>query len=130
MTKKIDLLQAYDQQTQELLIDQVINENITDKDEYDKDKQEQYYQYAAENNLVFNTESDLMRAVKDDFFGIYTEELDEMSDQYNKLFMYMNVDYSQMLLESLMNGYIDLVKYNNKYVVFVINANGFYDAIN
>lgn len=129
MIKKIDLLQAYDQQTQELLIDHIINENITDKDEYDKDKQEQYYQYALENGLVFDTESDLMRAVKDDFFGIYSRELDEMSDQYSKLFMYMNVDYSQMLLESLMNGYIDLVKCHGKYVVFVINPNGFY-AIN
>lgn len=126
MMKKIDLLQAYDQQTQELLIDQVILENVVDASEYDRDKQKQYYQYAVENNLVFDTESDLMRAVKNDFFGIYSRELDEMSDQYNKLFMYMNVDYSQMLLESLMNGYIDLVKYNDKYVVFVIDPDGFY----
>lgn len=126
MMKKIDLLQAYDQQTQELLIDQVILENIVDASEYDSDKQKQYYQYAVENNLVFDTESDLMRAVKNDFFGIYSSELDEMSDKYSKLFMYMNVDYSQMLLECLMNGYIDLVKSNGKYVVFVIDPDGFY----
>lgn len=126
MMKKIDLLQAYDQQTQELLIDQVILENVVDASEYDSDKQKQYYQYAVENNLVFDTESDLMRAVKDDFFGIYSSELDEMSDKYSKLFMYMNVDYSQMLLECLMNGYIDLVKLNGKYVVFVIDPDGFY----
>lgn len=126
MMKKIDLLQAYDQQTQELLIDQVILENVVDASEYDSDKQKQYYQYAVENNLVFDTESDLMRAVKNDFFGIYSSELDEMSDKYSKLFMYMNVDYSQMLLECLMNGYIDLVKSNGKYVVFVIDPDGFY----
>lgn len=126
MMKKIDLLQAYDQQTQELLIDQVILENTVDASEYDSDKQKQYYQYAVENKLVFDTESDLMRAVKNDFFGIYSSELDEISDRYRKLFMYMNVDYSQMLLEYLMNGYIDLVKYNGKYVVFVIDPDGFY----
>lgn len=124
--KKIDLIQAYDEQTQELLIDETISKNLTDADEYDSDVQKQYFDYAKENNLVFDTESDLMRAVKNDFFGIYTDELDEMSDKYSKLFMYINVDYSQMLLECLMNGYIDLVRYNGKYVVFVIDPHGFY----
>lgn len=124
--KKIDLIQAYDEQTQELLIDETISKNLTDTDEYDSDEQKQYFAYAKKNNLVFDTESDLMRAVKNDFFGIYTDELDEMSDKYSKLFMYMHVDYSQMLLECLMNGYIDLVKYNGKYVVFVIDPHGFY----
>lgn len=124
--KKIDLIQAYDEQTQELLIDETISKNLTDADEYDSDVQKQYFAYAKKNNLVFDTESDLIRAVKNDFFGIYTDELDEMSDRYRKLFMYMHVDYSQMLLEYLMNGYIDLVKYNDKYVVFVIDPAGFY----
>lgn len=124
--KKIDLIQAYDEQTQELLIDETISKNLTDADEYDSDVQKQYFAYAKKNNLVFDTESDLMRAVKNDFFGIYTDELDEMSDRYRKLFMYMHVDYAQMLLEYLMNGYIDLVKYNDKYVVFVIDPHGFY----
>lgn len=124
--KKIDLIQAYDEQTQELLIDETISKNLTDADEYDSDVQKQYFDYAKENNLVFDTESDLMRAVKNDFFGIYTDELDEISDKYSKLFMYINVDYSQMLLECLMNGYIDLVRYNGKYVVFVIDPHGFY----
>lgn len=124
--KKIDLIQAYDEQTQELLIDETISKNLTDADEYDSDVQKQYFAYAKKNNLVFDTESDLMRAVKNDFFGIYTDELDEMSDRYRKLFMYMHADYSQMLLEYLMNGYIDLVKYNGKYVVFVIDPHGFY----
>ena len=124
--KKIDLIQAYDEQTQELLIDETISKNLTDADEYDSDVQKQYFAYAEKNNLVFDTESDLIRAVKNDFFGIYTNELDEMSDRYRKLFMYMPVDYAQMLLEYLMNGYIDLVKYNDKYVVFVIDPHGFY----
>ena len=124
--KKIDLIQAYDEQTQELLIDETISKNLTDADEYDSDVQKQYFDYAKENNLVFDTESDLMRAVKNDFFGIYTDELDEISDKYSKLFMYINVDYSQMLLECLMNGYIYLVRYNGKYVVFVIDPHGFY----
>lgn len=124
--KKIDLIQAYDEQTQELLIDETISKNLTDADEYDSDVQKQYFAYAKKNNLVFDTESDLMRAVKNDFFGIYTDELDEMSDRYRKLFMYMHVDYAQILLECLMNGYIDLVKYNGKYVVFIIDPHGFY----
>lgn len=124
--KKIDLIQAYDEQTQELLIDETISKNLTDADEYDNDVQKQYFAYAEKNNLVFDTESDLIRAVKNDFFGIYTDELDEMSDRYRKLFMYMHIDYSQMLLEYLMNSYIDLVKYNGKYVVFVIDPAGFY----
>ena len=124
--KKIDLIQAYDEQTQELLIDETISKNLTDKDEYDSDEQKQYFAYAKKNSLVFDTESDLMRAVKNDFFGIYADELDEMSNRYRKLFMYMHVDYAQMLLECLMNGYIDLVKYNDKYVVFAIDPHGFY----
>lgn len=124
--KKIDLIQAYDEQTQELLIDETISKNLTDADEYDSNEQKQYFAYAEKNSLVFDTESDLMRAIKNDFFGIYTDELDEMSDRYRKLFMYMHVDYSQMLLEYLMNGYIDLVKYSGKYVVFVIDPHGFY----
>ena len=126
--KKIDLLQAYDAQTQELLIDHVIFENTVDASEYDDDKQKQYFDYAKDNNLVFNTESDLMRAVKDDFFGLYSDVLDEMSDKYRKIFMYMHVDYAQMLTECLMNGYIDLVKMHGKYVVYVIDPDGFYEV--
>ena len=37
--KKIDLIQAYDEQTQELLIDETISKNLTDADEYDSDVQ-------------------------------------------------------------------------------------------
>ena len=126
--RNIDLQQAYDDQTQELLIDQTIIDNLTDAEAYDKDKQEEYFKYALENNLVFNTESDLMRAVKNDFFGIYSSELDEMSNKYGKLFYYMHVDYSQVLEECIVNGYIDLVKYAGKFVVFVINPDGFYET--
>ena len=69
-----------------------------------------------------------MRAVKDDFFGLYSDVLDEMSDKYRKIFMYMQADYAQMLTECLINGYIDLVKMYGKYVVYVIDPDGFYEA--
>lgn len=126
--KNIDIVQAYDPQTQELLIDDVINSSLTDLDMYDKQHQKQYLDFAREHNLVFNSESDLMRAVKNDFFGLYSDMLDEMSSKYNKIFMYMHVDYSQMLTECLMNGYIDLVKQDGKYIVYVINPAGFYEV--
>lgn len=126
--RNIELNAAYDDQTQELLIDQVIASSLTDPEMYDNDHQKQYLDFAREHNLVFNTESDLMRAVKNDFFGLYSDLLDEMSSKYSKIFMYMHVDYSQMLTECLMNGYIDLVKQDGKYVVYVINPAGFYEV--
>ena len=126
--RNIELDASYDDQTQELLIDQVIASSLTDPEMYDSDHQKQYLDFAREHNLVFNTESDLMRAVKNDFFGIYSDVLDEMSSKYNKIFMYMHVDYSQMLTECLMNGYIDLVKQDGKYIVYVINPAGFYEV--
>lgn len=126
--RNIELNAAYDEQTQELLIDSVINSSLTDPDQYDAQHQAQYLDFAVQHDLVFNTESDLMRAVKDDFFGLYSDMLNEMSDKYSKIFMYMNVDYSQMLTECLMNGYIDLVKQDDKYIVYVINPAGFYEV--
>ena len=126
--RNIELSAAYDEQTQELLIDQVIASSLTDPDMYDSDHQKQYLDFAVQHDLVFNTESDLMRAVKNDFFGLYSDRLDEMSSKYSKIFMYMHVDYSQMLTECLMNGYIDLVKQDGKYVVYVINPAGFYEV--
>lgn len=126
--RNIELNAAYDEQTQELLIDQVIASSLTDPEMYDNDHQKQYLDFARARGLVFNTESDLMRAVKNDFFGIYSDILDEMSNKYSKIFMYMHVDYSQMLTECLMNGYIDLVKQDGKYVVYVINPAGFYEV--
>lgn len=126
--RNIELNAAYDEQTQELLIDQVIASSLTDPEMYDNDHQKQYLDFAREHNLVFNTESDLMRAVKNDFFGLYSDLLDETSSKYSKIFMYMHVDYSQMLTECLMNGYIDLVKQDGKYIVYVINPAGFYEV--
>lgn len=126
--RNIELNAAYDEQTQELLIDQVIASSLTDPEMYDDAHQKQYLDFAVQHDLVFNTESDLMRAVKNDFFGLYSDVLDEMSNKYSKIFMYMRVDYSQMLTECLMNGYIDLVKQNDKYVVYVINPAGFYEV--
>lgn len=126
--RNIELNAAYDEQTQELLIDQVIASSLTDPEMYDNAHQKQYLDFAVQHDLVFNTESDLMRAVKNDFFGLYSDVLDEMSNKYSKIFMYMRVDYSQMLTECLMNGYIDLVKQNDKYVVYVINPAGFYEV--
>lgn len=126
--RNIELNAAYDEQTQELLIDQVIASSLTDPEMYDNDHQKQYLDFAREHDLVFNTESDLMRAVKNDFFGLYSDLLDEMSSKYSKIFMYMHVDYSQMLTECLMNGYIDLVKQDGKYIVYVINPAGFYEV--
>lgn len=126
--RNIELNAAYDEQTQELLIDQVIASNLTDPEMYDSDHQKQYLDFARARGLVFNTESDLMRAVKNDFFGLYSDLLDEMSNKYSKIFMYMHVDYSQMLTECLMNGYIDLVKQDGKYIVYVINPAGFYEV--
>ena len=126
--RNIELNAAYDEQTQELLIDQVIASSLTDPEMYDSGHQKQYLNFAREHDLVFNTESDLMRAVKNDFFGLYSDLLDEMSDKYSKIFMYMRVDYSQMLTECIMNGYIDLVKQDGKYVVYVINPAGFYEV--
>ena len=51
-----------------------------------------------------------------------------MSGKYRKIFMYMHVDYAQMLIECLINGYIDLVKMHGKYVVYVIDPDGFYEV--
>lgn len=126
--KNIELDASYDPQTQELLIDNVISSNLTDPDMYDSGHQKQYLDFARARDLVFNTESDLMRAVKNDFFGLYSDILDEISSKYSKIFMYMHVDYSQMLTECLMNGYIDLAKQDGKYIVYVINPDGFYEV--
>lgn len=126
--RNIELDAAYDDQTQELLIDSVIKSSLTDPDMYDEQHQKQYLDFAVQHDLVFDTESDLMRAVKNDFFGLYSDVLDEMSNKYSKIFMYMHVDYSQMLTECLMNGYIDLVKQDGKYIVYVINPAGFYEV--
>ena len=48
--RNIELNAAYDEQTQELLIDQVIASSLTDPEMYDSGHQKQYLNFAREHD--------------------------------------------------------------------------------
>lgn len=104
MTKtKIDLIQAYDQFTQESLFRQTVQDNLDDADAYEaQDLKRTSYRISSFNDFT-NT---LLKAYQEAF-------ADELSNIANDLINYVKVDYSQMLNDDVMNGFVQPIRYQD-----------------
>lgn len=104
MTKtKIDLIQAYDQFAQESLFRQTVQDNLDDADAYEaQDLKRTSYRISSFNDFT-NT---LLKAYQEAF-------ADELSNIANDLINYVKVDYSQMLNDDVMNGFVQPIRYQD-----------------
>ena len=114
---KIDIKSAYDDFTQETLFTNIIKDSLDDADVYDSDELQQ-----DSIDLLFSTDSiyNFSDKLKELYQVSNQERLFNLSNLDHDLTMYMTVDYSAMLRDDLMNGYVVLLKNNdNEYYVVI-----------
>lgn len=114
---KIDIESAYDDFTQETLFTNIIKDSLDDANDYDTDELQQ-------DSIVLPLSTDSIYNFSDKLKELYQasnqERLFNLSNLDHDLTMYMTVDYSAMLRDDLMNGYVVLLKNNdNKYYVVI-----------
>ena len=114
---KIDIESAYDDFTQETLFTNIIKDSLDDANDYDTDELQQ-------DSIVLLLSTDSIYNFSDRLKELYQasnqERLFNLSNLDHDLTMYMTVDYSAMLRDDLMNGYIVLLKNNdNGYYVVI-----------
>ena len=114
---KIDIESAYDDFTQETLFTNIIKDSLDDANDYDTDELQQ-------DSIVLPLSTDSIYNFSDKLKELYQvsnqERLFNLSNLDNDLTMYMTVDYSAMLRDDLMNGYVVLLKNNdNEYYVVI-----------
>ena len=114
---KIDIESAYDDFTQETLFTNIIKDSLDDANDYDTDELQQ-------DSIVLLLSTDSIYNFSDKLKELYQasnqERLFNLSNLDHDLTMYMTVDYSAMLRDDLMNGYVVLLKNNdNKYYVVI-----------
>ena len=114
---KIDIESAYDDFTQETLFTNIIKDSLDDASDYDTDELQQ-------DSIVLLLSTDSIYNFSDRLKELYQasnqERLFNLSNLDHDLTMYMTVDYSAMLRDDLMNGYIVLLKNDdNKYYVVI-----------
>lgn len=119
---KIDIENAYDDFTQETLFTNIIKDSLDDTRDYDTDE-------LQKNSIVLLLSNDSIYNFSEKLKELYQlsnqRRLSDLSDLDQDLTMYMTVDYSAMLRDDLMNGYVVLVKNSNSeyYVVIRPEAN-------
>lgn len=114
---KIDIENAYDDFTQETLFTNIIKDSLDDASDYDTDELQQ-------DSIVLLLSTDSIYNFSDRLKELYQasnqERLFNLSNLDHDLTMYMTVDYSAMLRDDLMNGYVVLLKNdNNEYYVVI-----------
>src|SRR5699024_10394814 len=114
---KIDIESAYDDFTQETLFTNIIKDSLDDANGYDTDELQQ-------DSIVLLLSTDSIYNFSDKLKELYQasnqERLFNLSNLDHDLTMYMTVDYSAMLRDDLMNGYVVLLKNNdNEYYVVI-----------
>ena len=114
---KIDIENAYDDFTQETLFTNIIKDSLDDASDYDTDELQQ-------DSIVLLLSTDSVYNFSDRLKELYQasnqERLFNLSNLDHDLTMYMTVDYSAMLRDDLMNGYVVLLKNdNNEYYVVI-----------
>lgn len=114
---KIDIESAYDDFTQETLFTNIIKDSLDDASDYDTDELQQ-------DSIVLLLSTDSIYNFSDRLKELYQtsnqERLFNLSNLDHDLTMYMTVDYSAMLRDDLMNGYVVLLKNNdNEYYVVI-----------
>lgn len=114
---KIDIESAYDDFTQETLFTNIIKDSLDDANDYDTDELKQ-------DSIVLLLSTDSIYNFSDKLKELYQvsnqERLFNLSNLDHDLIMYMTVDYSAMLRDDLMNGYVVLLKNNdNEYYVVI-----------
>lgn len=114
---KIDIESAYDDFTQETLFTNIIKDSLDDANDYDTDELKQ-------DSIVLLLSTDSIYNFSDKLKELYQssnqERLFNLSNLDHDLTMYMTVDYSAMLRDDLMNGYVVLLKNNdNEYYVVI-----------
>lgn len=114
---KIDIESAYDDFTQETLFTNIIKDSLDDASDYDTDE-------LQKDSIVLLLSTDSIYNFSDKLKELYQasnqERLFNLSNLDHDLTMYMTVDYSAMLRDDLMNGYIVLLKNNdNEYYVVI-----------
>lgn len=111
---KIDLIQAYDQFTQESLFRQVVQDNLDDAGTYGtKDLKRTSYRISAFDDFVRT----LLKAYQEAFTN-------ELSDIASDLINYVKVDYSQMLNDDVMNGFVQPIRYQDGSYALLFTAEG------
>ena len=114
---KIDIKSAYDDFTQETLFTNIIKDSLDDANDYDTDELQQ-------DSIVLLLSTDSIYNFSDKLKELYQasnqERLFNLFNLDHDLTMYMTVDYSAMLRDDLMNGYVVLLKNNdNEYYVVI-----------
>lgn len=114
---KIDIENAYDDFTQETLFTNMIKDSLDNASDYDTDE-------LQKDSIVLLLSTDSIYNFSDRLKELYQasnqERLFNLSNLDHDLTMYMTVDYSAMLRDDLMNGYIVLLKNDdNKYYVVI-----------
>lgn len=114
---KIDIENAYDDFTQETLFTNIIKDSLDDASDYDTDE-------LQKDSIVLLLSTDSIYNFSDRLKELYQasnqERLFNLSNLDHDLTMYMTVDYSAMLRDDLMNGYVVLLKNdNNEYYVVI-----------
>lgn len=114
---KIDIENAYDDFTQETLFTNIIKDSLDDANDYDTDElQKDSIVLLLSTNSIYNFSDKL----KELYQASNQERLFNLSNLDHDLTMYMTVDYSAMLRDDLMNGYVVLLKNdNNEYYVVI-----------
>lgn len=120
---KIDIENAYDDFTQETLFTNMIKDSLDNASDYDTDE-------LQKDSIVLLLSTDSIYNFSDRLKELYQasnqERLVNLSNLDHDLTMYMTVNYSAMLRDDLMNGYIVLLKNNDNeyYVVIRPQADG------
>lgn len=114
---KIDIENAYDDFTQETLFTNMIKDSLDNASDYDTDELQQ-------DSIVLLLSTDSIYNFSDKLKELYQasnqERLFNLSNLDHDLTMYMTIDYSAMLRDDLMNGYVVLLKNNdNEYYVVI-----------
>lgn len=114
---KIDIENAYDDFTQETLFTNIIKDSLDDTSDYNTDE-------LQKDSIVLLLSTDSIYNFSEKLQELYQasnqERLVNLSDLDHDLTMYMPVDYSAMLRDDLMNGYVVLVKNSNSEYYVVI----------
>lgn len=114
---KIDIENAYDDFTQETLFTNMIKDSLNNASDYDTDE-------LQKDSIVLLLSTDSIYNFSDKLKELYQasnqERLFNLSNLDHDLTMYMTVDYSAMLRDDLINGYVVLLKNNdNEYYVVI-----------
>lgn len=119
---KIDIENAYDDFTQETLFTNIIKDSLDESTDYDTDElQKNSVVLLLSNDSIYNFSEKL----KELYQFSNQKRLAKLSAIDRELTMYMTVDYSAMLRDDLMNGFIVLIHTpeNQYYAVIREQAN-------